>query len=136
MISRSQPCPCGTGDAFGRCCLPLLHGETHAVSAEQLVRSRYSAYAAGDLNYVWRTWHPRTRPAEVSAAPGLRWVRLEIVDVVGGQPGDERGEVEFLAHYRGDARSGTPGSTLHERSRLAVRAQRWLYLDGVVGEVH
>ncbi|MBO0677055.1 hypothetical protein JRC04_06230 [Mycolicibacterium sp. S2-37] len=82
------------------------------------MRSRYSAYAVGDLDYVWRTWHPRTRPAEVVPSD-VEWVSLEIVDA-----SDD--EVEFRAHYR---REGRPG-TLHERSRFAVRARRWFYVDG------
>jgi len=90
------------------------------------MRARYSAYAAGDLDYVWQTWHPRTRPTELTADPGVRWTGLEIVDTVDGQRGDDSGEVEFRAHYLQNRRSGT----LHERSRFAVRARRWFYVDG------
>lgn len=92
------------------------------------MRSRYSAYAVGDLEYVWRTWHPRTRPASLTPDSGMEWVGLEIVDVAAGGPGDDAGEVEFRAHYRVGRRSGK----LHERSRFAVRAGRWFYVDGDV----
>lgn len=84
------------------------------------MRSRYSAYAVGDLEYVWRTWHPRTRPPELTPND-VEWLGLEVVAV-----SDD--EVEFRAHYRENGRSGT----LHERSRFAVRARRWFYLDGEV----
>lgn len=90
------------------------------------MRSRYSAYAVGDLDYVWQTWHPRTRPDQLSPTDGLTWTGLEIVDTVEGQPGDQGGEVQFRARYRQDQQSGT----LHERSRFAVRARRWFYVDG------
>lgn len=85
------------------------------------MRSRYSAYVVGDSDYVWRTWHPRTRPADVNDLT-VTWTRLEIVDSVAGQPGDVTGEVEFRAHHR--------AGVLHERSRFEVRASRWLYVDG------
>lgn len=85
------------------------------------MRSRYCAYVVGDYDYVWRTWHPRTRPEDVTAG-AVTWTRLEIVDRVGGEPGDETGEVEFRAHHRAGA--------LHERSRFARRAGRWFYVDG------
>jgi SEC-C motif-containing protein len=111
-------CPCGSGQVFGRCCQPLHVGERQAETAEKLMRSRYSAYAVGDLDYVWRTWHPRTRPAEVSADE-VEWTSLEIVDA-------SADEVEFRAHYRHGGQTGT----LHERSRFAVRAGRWFYVDG------
>ncbi|BBX03152.1 hypothetical protein BST36_04810 [Mycolicibacterium moriokaense] len=122
----TEPCPCGSDEPFGRCCLPLHLGESLAETAEQLMRSRYSAYAVGDLDYIWQTWHPRTRPETLTPDTGLRWTGLEIVDTVDGQPGDATGEVEFRAHYLKDRRSGT----LHERSRFAFRARRWLYVDG------
>lgn len=95
------------------------------MTAEELMRSRYSAYAVGNLDYVWRTWHPRTRPDALSASDEV-WTGLEILDTVAGQQGDEDGEVEFRAHYRRNRRSGT----LHERSHFAVRARQWLYVDG------
>lgn len=90
------------------------------------MRSRYSAYATGDTDYVWRTWHPRTRPASVSPDPDLEWTGLRIIAVSGGATDADAGEVEFVAHHRSGRRTGT----LHERSRFAVRASRWFYVDG------
>lgn len=121
-------CPCGGGEAYGACCLPLHSGERQAQTAEQLMRSRYSAFAVGDADYLWRTWHPRTRPDTVEIDPGVMWTGLEVVRCVDGSPGDDRGEVEFRASYREDQRTGT----LHELSRFAVRARRWFYVDGDV----
>lgn len=125
-MHATQPCPCGSVEPFGRCCLALHRGERQAVTAEQLMRARYSAYAAGDLDYLWQTWHPRTRPAEVAADGGLTWAGMQVLDTVGGGPQDQTGEVEFRAHYRDGRRT----LVLHERSRFAVRAGRWLYVDG------
>lgn len=91
------------------------------------MRSRYAAYAVGDAGYVFRTWHPRTRPEHVELDPDLRWAGLEVTDVVDGGVDDETGEVAFAARWRTvDGRSGV----LVERSRFARRAGRWLYLDG------
>ncbi|MCZ8381734.1 YchJ family metal-binding protein [Mycobacterium sp. CPCC 205372] len=126
----TDACPCGSGDPYGGCCGPLHHGERHAETAEQLMRSRFSAYAVGDLEYVWRTWHPRGRPKALTPDTSLEWTALEVLDVVAGGAGDENGEVEFRAHYLQDRRSGT----LHERSRFAVRARRWFYVDGTLFE--
>ncbi len=89
------------------------------------MRSRYSAYVVDDLDYLWRTWHPRTRPAAVTRSDEV-WTGLEILDVVAGEAGDDEGVVEFRAHYRTTRRSGT----LHERSHFAVKARRWFYVDG------
>jgi SEC-C motif-containing protein len=93
------------------------------------MRSRYSAYSLGLSGYVFRTWHPRTRPDSVDPPPGLTWTGLEVLAVVAGGPDDETGVVEFRAGFREDGREGT----LHETSRFERRAGRWVYVDGVLG---
>ena len=69
-----EACPCGSGDLYAACCGPLHDGVRQAETPEQLMRSRYSAYAKGRGDYVFRTWHPRTRPAEVHPDPGKRYL--------------------------------------------------------------
>ena len=123
-----QICPCGSGDSYAQCCEPLHDNRRQAVSAEQLMRSRYSAYALARLDHVFRTWHPRTRPAEVEPTPGLTWTGLTISRIEAGEPDDTEGVVEFQAHYETTAGPGL----LHERSRFSRRANRWVYLDGDV----
>ncbi|TRW84922.1 hypothetical protein FK535_10610 [Mycolicibacterium sp. 018/SC-01/001] len=118
-------CPCGSGVAPEECCQPLLRGERQANTAEALMRSRYTAFAVGDADYLWRTWHPRTRPERVTIDPAVQWTGLEILDTDSGVNHDT---VEFRATYRDGQRTGT----LHERSRFAVRARRWFYVDGEV----
>jgi SEC-C motif-containing protein len=90
------------------------------------MRARYSAYAAGESDYVWRTWHPHTRPDDPQSNPRVTWTRLDIVDVNAGQVGDQHGEVEFRAYFRSESGDGV----IHERSQFAVRARQWFYLDG------
>lgn len=99
-----------------------------ATTAEQLMRSRYTAYAVGDEDHLFRTWHPRTRP-DSTAVGGAEWLGLAILDVRDGQPGDVRGEVEFEAAYREGGRQ-----VLRERSEFQRRAGRWLYVGVVEDE--
>ena len=54
--SDQQPCPCG-GGSYGRCCAPMHRGERQAPTAEQLMRSRYSAFVRGEVDYLLAT-HP------------------------------------------------------------------------------
>ena len=114
-------CLCG-GGAWATCCGPLLAGERQAGTAEELMRSRYSAFVVGDGDYLWRTWHPATRPESVTAH-GVEWTGLTVLDVVDGAVGDQEGVVEFEAAHRDGA--------LRERSRFARRGGRWMYVDGV-----
>lgn len=116
-------CPCGSPSGvatYDECCGPLHRGERQAASPEELMRSRYTAYAVGDTDYVWRTWHPRTRPEQVSPDPSTTWTGLEVLVA-------EDDVVEFRAHHE--------GGELHERSRFAQRAGRWFYLDGEVEDL-
>ncbi|MGI5521223.1 YchJ family protein [Micromonospora sp. CA-259024] len=124
--TTGQACPCGSGRAYADCCAPLHSGDAHAPTAEALMRSRFSAFALGDADYLLRSWHPSTRPPRLELDPGQRWVRLEIVDTERGGLLDTAGTVTFHAHHR-DA--GRPG-TLTEHSRFVREDGRWVYLDG------
>lgn len=122
-------CPCG-GRSFGTCCGPILAGAP-AATAEQLMRSRYTAFSLGDAVHVDATWHPSTRPADVDLDDGVRWQRLEIVGTSAGAERAGEGVVEFRAHFR-DAAGAT--GVLHERSRFVHQRDRWWYLAGDVTE--
>ena len=96
------------------------------------MRSRFTAFAIGDARYLGDTWHPRTAPASIHLDDALEWRRLEIIGTSGGGPGDDRGTVEFRAHWRMRA-TGEVGA-LHEFSRFRRVRGRWFYLDGDVEE--
>lgn len=120
-------CPCGSGTAYADCCAPLHQG-TAAPTAEALMRSRYTAYSLDLLDYVFRTWHPRTRPDSVDPVPGLTWTGLQVLGVADGGPDDETGVVEFRARFT----EGGRDRAMHETSRFERRAGRWVYVDGTV----
>ncbi|GAB1693324.1 YchJ family protein [Krasilnikovia sp. M28-CT-15] len=118
----AAPCPCGLGLPYSQCCGPAHHGHAPA-SAEALMRARYSAYARDDDAYVLASWHPETRPAQITADRGPSWVRLEVLDTTGGGMFDAEGTVEFRAHYRDHGRPGE----LYERSRFVRHDGHWVY---------
>ena len=120
-------CPCGGGLPLAECCGPLLDGTRPAATAEQLMRSRYSAFARGAAGYLLESWHPRTRPATLAVDPALRWTGLDVLTTTGGSPLENEGTVEFRAHYVVAGRAGAQ----NERSRFVREQGRWRYLDGV-----
>lgn len=120
-------CPCGSGLPYADCCGPLHRGESDAPTAEALMRSRFSAFAVDDTDYLLRSWHSSTRPARLRLDPGQRWTRLEIVGTDRGGLLDSAGTVQFRAHYRDGGRPGT----LAEHSRFVREAGRWVYLDAL-----
>lgn len=120
-------CPCGTALPYAECCGRLHEGTGAAATAEQLMRSRYSAFAVGDAGYLLATWHSSTRPRELTLDPAVRWTGLEILAVDGGQLLAGEGTVEFRAGY---LRDGRPGAQ-RELSRFVREHGAWRYLDGV-----
>jgi SEC-C motif-containing protein len=87
------------------------------------MRSRYSAYALDDTDYVLRSWHPDTRPPGIATDPALRWTGLDVLSAEAGGLFDSEGAVEFVAHY---SESGRPGE-MRERSRFLRVDGAWLY---------
>ncbi|MEO5341753.1 MAG: YchJ family protein [Gammaproteobacteria bacterium SHHR-1] len=123
-------CPCGSGAAFDLCCGPLIRGERVAPTAEALMRSRYSAYTLADIDYLTQSLHPDSRDdhdpiAARRWAEQSQWLGLELVSVVQGGEGDERGEVEFIARYRD--KNGLRRH--HEIGHFVRHAGNWHYLE-------
>lgn len=120
-------CPCLSGLTYGECCGPLHRGERVAPTALALMRSRYSAFAVHDGEYLSATWHPRSRPDVIGLDTRERWYRLDIEETVGGGPLDSQGVVEFTAYHRSDDERGS----LHERSGFVREQGRWWYVGRV-----
>lgn len=127
----AQPCPCGSGRAYASCCGPL-HAGAQAPDAEALMRSRYSAYVREDADYLLASWHPSTRPAELSFdGPRARrpvWLKLEVKRHV--VTGPDAAVVEFVARYR---IGGGSVVRMREHSRFVREDGRWYYLDALGG---
>jgi SEC-C motif-containing protein len=120
-------CPCGTGLPLDECCGRLHDGTAAAATAEQLMRSRYSAFVLGDPGYLLATWHPSTRPRTLELDDGVRWTGLDVLATSGGALLAAEGTVEFRASYVVDGRAGAQ----HERSRFVRDGGQWRYLDGL-----
>ncbi|MBB1075062.1 YchJ family protein [Rhodoferax sp. 4810] len=123
--SATAACPCGSGKTYADCCgrwhAGLSEG-VHAPTPEALMRSRYSAYGLGLIDYLLATWHPSTAPGELELPP-VKWLELDIrhAEMTG-----DAGVVEFIARLRDQGR----GARLHEISRFVREDGRWLYIDG------
>src|SRR5699024_2045513 len=80
-----------------------------------------------DADHLWRTWHPRTRPAVVEAGD-VRWTELSVLEVTGGGVDDDSGVVEFEARFTGAGGA----DALRERSTFERRGGRWVYVAASV----
>ncbi|MGN9840444.1 YchJ family protein [Nonomuraea sp. H19] len=118
-----RSCLCGLPASYQDCCGRLHRGEAAAATAEQLMRSRFSAFGMGDAAYLLRTWHPASRPARLDLDKRLRWTRLEVLETTGGSVVHTEGTVRFRAHYLD---RGRPGE-MEEHSRFVRVEGRWVY---------
>jgi SEC-C motif-containing protein len=125
--SPSQPCPCGLGP-FAQCCGRYLGGAQVPANAQQLMRSRYTAFVLRDEAYLRASWHPDTCPDGPLCEDGIKWLGLELLRHQ--EDGDgRRATVEFVARYKVNGRA----QRLHEVSRFVRDGEpggRWRYLDG------
>lgn len=132
QITPTGACPCGTGLSYALCCQPFHLGESNAPTAEKLMRSRYSAFALHKRDYLLKSWHPSTRPSDLSFDNKITWTRLFINKTVQGQLFDTTGVVEFTALFvMTDPTTGSVSKhQQQERSTFSKVEGQWLYVDG------
>ena len=87
------------------------------------MRSRYSAFALGHLDYLRASWHPRNLPPDLALDARVRWLSLEVIDF---DPRGDRATVEFEARWL----AGGLVDAVHEKSRFVRENGRWFYTDG------
>ena len=111
--------------------MPFHHRKANPATAEELMRSRYSAYFFRRVDYLVDTTHPDTKEKGLrkelkDMVYQINWSNLSILDVVGGGKDDKTGKVEFVADYYVDGEL----NQLNERSRFRKFKGLWKYLDG------
>lgn len=127
-------CYCCSDKNFEDCCEPFIKGVSKPKTAEELMRSRYSAYSTVAVEYILRSTHPSTRkyckPDEIEDwAKTSDWQKLEILSTTDGEAKDKKGFVEFRAYYADE--TGEP-KIHHEMSEFRKELGKWFFYDGKV----
>jgi SEC-C motif domain protein len=133
-------CPCSVRESdaqsYSQCCQRWHDAFEQGVfpaTAQELMRSRYSAYALAKSNdalghrmlqYLHDTWHVSTAPGEIELAP-IQWTGLEVLQA---EQSTDVAVVEFVAHFKENGRA----QKMHEISRFVRVEGAWQYLDGDV----
>ncbi|MBT0885942.1 MULTISPECIES: YchJ family protein [Acinetobacter] len=126
-------CPCGQGD-YQYCCQPLHVGQAHAETASQLMRSRYSAFALQQIDYIVQTTALGQQASlDVGAiadwSKSNQWLKLEVLNS-NEKLDKSHAQVEFKAHYH-DAKQA---QIHHEFSHFVQHQARWYFLDPTTGQ--
>ncbi len=129
-MSDTNLCPCGSGIALETCCLPLIRGKVLAQTAEELLRSRYTAFAIGETDYILSTHHSKTR-ADVKReeieewSKNSKWLQLKVFQKEAGEKTDSAGTIIFGAYYQVDGKD----EEHLEKSFFEKENGEWRFLD-------
>ena len=122
-------CYCGNTKHYKTCCevFHLNNGQTE--TAEQLMRSRYSAFVLANGDYLMQTHHKSTRPTSqkkeiVKWAKSVEWIKLEVQDTTKGLVIDKEGTVTFNAYFYENGKV----DIIHEKSAFIKQNNKWYYL--------
>ena len=123
-------CPCGSGKNYSECCGPLIKGEHFVQTAEELMRSRYSAYVKQEITYIVNTILPEKlgdfdEEGIRRWSEKAQWQKLEILNVEDGGLNDTEGKVEFIAQYIDKGKTNKH----HEIGKFKKYNNRWYYHD-------
>lgn len=118
-------CYCCSGIDFTKCCEPILNGKQLAQIPEQLMRSRYTAFATQNADYLVATTHISTRKQHnkkdiLDWSKSNTWLKLSVQETT-------LNRVRFKAYYRDE--NGIE-HVHHEYSNFKQEGEQWFYVDG------
>ena len=125
-------CPCSSRKKYQYCCGIYLSGKELPETAEQLMRSRYTAFCQGDVDYLIATHHPDKQAKDErkqleNSIKKTSWLGLNVIDASRVQKHSKVAFVEFMAVFKTDEIH-----QLHERSKFIKIDGKWFYTEGEI----
>ncbi|QGM80039.1 preprotein translocase subunit SecA [Otariodibacter oris] len=128
-MTNTSMCPCQSGKLYADCCEPLHLGKEKPNNAEQLMRSRYTAYTQSNIDYIVATTVPNQQQSldkELMTvwSKTTQWMGLEIIQH-NPKFSKNHATVEFKALFKTDN-----GQDVHHELSLFVNIDdRWFFVD-------
>lgn len=158
-MNSIKRCFCGSESNFSSCCQPYINQELPVKTAEQLMRSRFSAYADGNAQYIYDTYAKSSQKAQSLKeldewSKSCVWLALKIHPVTNNANISTEQYVEFSAFYitnntlcelreksrfvleestlgeQGVLEKGTDKATLNHAITPSTKLRQWRYIDG------
>jgi len=148
-------CPCGSTLSFDACCQLFITQIQKPTTAEQLMRSRFSAYALGNAQYIYDTYAKSSQAAQSVVdiddwSKSCVWIALIIHPLANSVNNTTEDFVEFSAFYitnntlcelREKSRFIFEATSIPEKniianaevkgkSTLNSQVKQWRYIDG------
>lgn len=123
-------CPCNPNKKYADCCKIAHTNINNVLTAEQLMRSRYSAFVLANIEYLQKSHHSSTRPKKrekkeiLAWTKSVQWLKLEVLNASKGKPSDTIGTVEFKAYFMENGQL----DIIHENSSFSRENNHWVYL--------
>jgi len=121
-------CVCGSQLAYSQCCEPFLMKNAFPDSPEQLMRSRFTAYAQGNVDYIFETMDGLAvkdfdKEQAKESSKHIHWEKLHVIS---SSKEKDTGKVEFIAHFSLNGKR----DFVYEISEFILKNNRWYYVDG------
>ncbi|WNW02525.1 YchJ family metal-binding protein [Tenacibaculum sp. HL-MS23] len=122
-------CPCNPSKKYSDCCEKAHQNIQTVLTAEVLMRSRYSAFVLADINYLKKSHHSSIRPSDkenkeiLQWTKSVEWIKLEVLNTTKGTKKDLTGTVEFKAFFIENAKI----DVIYENSSFCKENNHWVY---------
>ena len=126
-----QNCYCNSGLYYDECCKPFIEFKEIPKTAEQLMRSRYTAFCIKDASYIKKTMKERALELydeESILNNPIEWKNLIILDRENGNPKDSEGIIKFRAIFK-KFPNKEELSYIEEKSLFKKINKKWFYVD-------
>ena len=143
----NQTCFCGSHKNFSSCCQPFIEQKKTPKTPEQLMRSRFSAYAVGNGQYIYDTYAKSSQLSQSVKdindwSKACTWIALQIYsinnnNVIISESAEQY--IEFSAFYiednilyelRENSRFVLENIKLENVPKSIQQNLRWRYIDG------
>ena len=132
-LTVNSLCPCGSPLKYKKCCKVFHDNIKNPLNALELMKSRFSAYAFKQSNYIIKTTHKENQDYSENI---LEWKKeieifssntdfdkLEILEFI-------EGEIESFVTFRATLFQNKNDVSFIEKSRFKKEDNIWLYVDG------
>ena len=132
-FSANDNCPCGSLIKYKKCCKPFHENIKTPITALELMKSRYCAYAIEKSEYIILTTHQNNRDFNTDTkawnndildfSKNTKFEKLEILEFIDG-------ETESFVTFKANITQNKQDVSFVEKSRFVKENGKWQYIDG------
>ncbi|NOX14489.1 MAG: hypothetical protein GXP61_00335 [Epsilonproteobacteria bacterium] len=123
-FSINFACPCGSRRKYKKCCM-IFHKGANPKDALTLMKSRYSAFAIGNIDYIIKTSTFQKDFDDLKAySDSCEFKKLEILEF-------KDGENEAFVTFKATIFCNHSDNNFIEKSKFVKIDNRWLYQEAL-----